>query len=260
MGESGIAGKFRLDGKAAFVTGASGGLGAHFARLLAQSGARVALAARRVADCQNVVEAILATGGEALALPMDVTKAQSIQAAMAGAETAFGPLDLLINNAGIATTAPWLETDEAEFDRVMDTNLKGAFLASNAFAARLKAAARPGAIVNIASILGLAVTSQVGSYAVSKAALVQMTKSMALEWARFGIRVNALCPGYVATDINRAFFESEAGKAVIRRIPQRRLGRMQDLDAPLLLLAAEGGAFITGATLAVDGGHLLTGM
>jgi NAD(P)-dependent dehydrogenase (short-subunit alcohol dehydrogenase family) len=247
----------RVDGKRALVTGASGGLGAHFAQVLAEAGAHVAVAARRLADCEKIAGGIVAKGGRATPIRLDVADQASVDEAMRDIDTAVGGLDILINNAGIANTAPWLSTSENAYDAVLDTNLKGAFLVAKAVAAGMRAAGTGGSIVNIASILGLGVTGQVGPYTVSKAGLIQMTKSMALEWARFSIRVNALCPGYVETDINRAFFATEAGAAIIKRIPQRRLGQMADLDAPLLLLAADAGAYITGTTLAVDGGHLL---
>ena len=247
----------RIDDKRALVTGASGGLGAHFAETLAMAGAHVAVAARRVADCEKIASSIVAKGGRATPVRLDVADQASVNEAIKDITAAMGGLDILINNAGIANNAQWLSTSEETFDSVLDTNLKGAFLVAKAVAALMRDGGKGGSIVNIASILGLGVTGQVGPYAVSKAALIQMTKSMALEWARFSIRVNALCPGYVETDINRDFFATEAGAAVIRRIPQRRLGQMADLDAPLLLLASDAGTYITGTTLAVDGGHLL---
>lgn len=246
-----------IEGKRALITGASGGLGAHFARVLSKAGASVAVAARRLTDCERVAAEIAATGGTAIPVRLDVADAGSVKEAMADIAANLGGIDILVNNAGIATTAPWLDTPEESFDAILDTNLKGAFLVAKAAAGWMREAGSGGAIVNIASILGIGITGQVGAYATSKAALIQMTKSMALEWARYGIRVNALCPGYIETDINREFFTTDAGAAVVRRIPQRRLGRMADLDAPLLLLASEAGAYITGTTLAVDGGHLL---
>lgn len=253
-----MVGVLSVEGKRALVTGASGGLGAHFAHLLAKGGASVAVAARRVADCEKVAAEIALSGGTAIPVRLDVADSASVHEAMADIASTLGGIDILINNAGIADTAPWLDTSEERFDAILDTNLKGAFLVAKAAAGLMRDAGHGGSIVNIASILGLGVSGQVGVYATSKAALIQMTKSMALEWARHAIRVNALCPGYIATDINRDFFETEAGKALIRRIPQRRLGQMADLDAPLMLLASEAGAYITGTTLAVDGGHLLS--
>ncbi|HRE19478.1 MAG TPA: glucose 1-dehydrogenase [Rhabdaerophilum sp.] len=246
-----------LKGKRALVTGASGGLGEHFARLLAREGACVAIAARRLADCERVSSGLIEAGHQAIAVRLDVADGASVEAGIRDVIAGLGGVDILVNNAGIADTRAWLDTDEARFDAVLDTNLKGAFLVAKACAAWMRGAGCGGAIVNIASILGLGVSGHVGPYATSKAALIQMTKSMALEWARYRIRVNALCPGYIETDINRDFFATEAGAAMIKRIPQRRLGQPSDLDGTLLLLAGEAGAYMTGATIAVDGGHLL---
>lgn len=246
-----------FNGKRVLVTGASGGLGEHFARLFAREGARVAIAARRLADCERISSELIAAGQQAIAVRLDVADSGSVAAGIRDVIAGLGGIDILVNNAGIADTRAWLETDEARFDAVLDTNLKGAFLVAKACAHWMRDAGSGGAIVNIASILGLGVSGHVGPYATSKAALIQMTKSMALEWARHRIRVNALCPGYIETDINRDFFASEAGAAMIKRIPQRRLGQPADLDGALLLLAGEAGAYITGTTIAVDGGHLL---
>lgn len=244
-------------GKRVLVTGASGGLGEHFARVLAHEGARVAIAARRLADCQRVAGDLVAAGHDALAVRLDVADGASVTAGIGDVIAAFGGIDILINNAGIADTRAWFDTDEARFDAVLDTNLKGAFLVARVCAGWMRESGAGGAIVNIASILGFGVSGHVGPYATSKAALIQMTKSMALEWARHGIRVNALCPGYIETDINRDFFATEAGAAMKKRIPQRRLGQPSDLDGALLLLAGEAGAYMTGTTIVVDGGHLL---
>lgn len=246
-----------LEGRRALVTGASGGLGEHFARLLAREGASVAIAARRLADCERISSELIAAGQEAIAVRLDVADSASVEAGVSDAVAGLGGIDILINNAGIADTRAWLDTDEACFDAVLDTNLRGAFLVAKACAARMRAAGSGGAIVNIASILGFGVSGHVGPYATSKAALIQMTKSMALEWARHHIRVNALCPGYIATDINREFFATEAGAAMIKRIPQRRLGQPSDLDGAMLLLAGGAGSYMTGTTIVVDGGHLL---
>jgi NAD(P)-dependent dehydrogenase (short-subunit alcohol dehydrogenase family) len=244
-----------LDGQRALITGASGGLGAHFAAVLAKAGASVALGARREADCEREAGTIRAAGGKAVALSLDVCDPTSVNAALARMTAELGGIDILVNNAGVAATTPLLDTAEEEWDRIVDTNLKGAFLVAQAAARHMKTG---GVIVNIASILGHRVAGGVAPYAAAKAGLVQLTKSMALEWARHGIRVNALCPGYVATDINRAFFDTEAGKKLIARVPQRRLLAPEDLEGPLLLLASAAGAAITGASLAVDGGHLVS--
>ena len=248
-----------LTGRVALVTGASGGLGAHFAGVLARCGARVAVAARRVEACSAVCDAIRAAGGEAHPFPIDVADATSVSAAVATVEAHFGRLDILVNNAGIATPAPALDIDEAQWDAVLDTNLKGAFLAAQA-TARAMTRQGGGTIVNIASILGLRVAGQVAAYAASKAGLIQLTKALALEWARHGVRVNALCPGYIETDINRDFFAGSAGQALLKRVPQRRLGQPSDLDGPLLLLCSDASAYMTGSVVAVDGGHLVSSL
>ena len=246
-------GLFGLSGSTAMVTGASGALGAHFARVLHAAGAQVVLAARRV----EALEALAAElGAGAAAVALDVAQPDSVAAAFEAAEAAFGaPCDLIVNNAGIAVSGPALQQTAADWDAVLDVNLRGCFLVATEAARRLVAAKRGGAIVNIASIGGLRILQGVVGYTAAKAGLVQMTKQLAVEWARYGIRVNALCPGYVETPINTEFFASEAGQAVVRRVPQRRLGQPADLTGPLLLLASPAGAHMTGAALVVDGGH-----
>lgn len=243
---------FSLSGSTALVTGASGALGAHFARVLHGAGARVVLAARRA----EALAALAAELGErATAVGLDVTDPASISRAFDAAEAAFGPCDVIINNAGIAVTKPALQQTPEDWDSVLDVNLRGCFLVATEGARRLVAAKRPGSIVNIASIGGLRILSGVVGYTASKAGLVQLTKHLAVELARHSIRVNALCPGYVETPINRDFFATEAGQAVVKRVPQRRLGQVEDLTGPLLLLASPAGAHMTGAALVVDGGH-----
>lgn len=248
-----IAGLFSLAGRRALVTGASGVLGAHFARVLHGAGAAVALAARR-----SEAMAALATelGERAVRVPLDVTAAGSIPAAFDVAEAALGgPCDILVNNAGIAVTKPFLQQDVEDWDDVMAVNLRGCFLVGQEAARRLAAAKQPGSIINIASVLGERIIPGVAGYTAAKAGLLQLTRQMAVELARFGVRVNAIAPGYVATDINRDYFASEPGQAMIKRIPQRRLGSPEDLTGPLLLLASAAGAHMTGATITVDGGH-----
>ncbi|WP_372892389.1 SDR family NAD(P)-dependent oxidoreductase [Rhodosalinus sp.] len=240
-----------LDGRTALVTGASSGLGVHFARLLAAQGVRVTAAARRVDKVEALCAEIVAGGGHAGALELDVTDARAVENVVAA--QAF---DIVINNAGVAASAAAFDHDAATIDRVIDTNLKGAFHVARAAASAMAAAGTPGVIVNVASILGLRVSGHVSAYAASKAGLVQLTRAMAVEWARHGIRVNALCPGYIETELNRDFFETDAGKALIRRVPQRRLGQPEDLDGPLLLLVSDLGRFMTGTELVVDGGHV----
>ncbi|MFA7669887.1 MAG: SDR family NAD(P)-dependent oxidoreductase [Burkholderiaceae bacterium] len=247
---------FNLAGKTALVTGAAGGLGAHFSRTLAGAGARVVLAGRRLAPLQALADELIATGAQAAAVSLDVTSETSVQQGLDQAQEALGLIDIAVCNAGSAMTKASLQMDSADWDSVVDVNLKGCWLVANHVAKRLIDARREGAIVNISSILGYRVAGAVLPYTVSKAGLEQLTRALALEWARYGIRVNALAPGYVETDLNQEFFASEHGQAMIRRIPQRRLGNPQDLDGALLLLASDASRYMTGSSIVVDGGHL----
>jgi NAD(P)-dependent dehydrogenase (short-subunit alcohol dehydrogenase family) len=251
---------FEIDDQHVLVTGGSSGFGRHFAGLLAGNGARVTLAARRAETLASAVAEINAAGGKVQSVVLDVTVADKIGNAMEQAEKTFGPIHAVINNAGVTATRPALDQDECAWDSVVDTNLKGVWLVAHAAARRMIGHNVKGSIVNIASILGIRVAGAVAPYAISKAGVIQMTKALALEWARYGIRVNALAPGYFATELNDDFFGSEHGQALIKRVPQRRLGQLSELDGPLLLLISDAGSFMTGSVVAVDGGHLVSGL
>jgi NAD(P)-dependent dehydrogenase (short-subunit alcohol dehydrogenase family) len=236
---------FDLSAATALVTGASSGLGHHFARTLAAHGARVVVAARR-RDRLEALVASIADAGESGA---------SIRDGFAAAHEAFGPIDVIVNNAGLAITKPTLEVEESDWDRVMNTDLRGAWLVAQTAARALIAAGRGGSIVNVASITGLRPVGHLPAYAAAKAGLIHLTRVLAMEWARHGIRVNAIAPGYIETEMNRDFWSTPAGKRLIDRIPQRRVGQPADLDGPLLLLASDASRFMTGSVLVVDGGH-----
>jgi NAD(P)-dependent dehydrogenase (short-subunit alcohol dehydrogenase family) len=249
-----------MKGKVALVTGASSGLGAHFARVLAAAGATVAVGARRVDKLEALVRELEESGAKAIAVPLDVTSADSVSAALDSIEAELGTVTVLINNAGVADSRHCLKVDEESWDFVMDTNLKGAWRMARAVAQHCIENDLPGSIVNVASILGLRVGFGESTYAVSKAGLVQLTRAMALELGRKGVRVNALCPGYFRTEMNTDYFDTEAGRAFLTNTPAQRLGELQELDAPLLMLASDAGSFINGIDLAVDGGHLVSSL
>jgi len=246
-----------LSGKTALVTGASSGLGLHFARLLAAHGMTVVLAARRIDALDEACGRIAKDGGKAVPVKLDVTEKASIEAAIAAVPNR---LDLLVNNAGVGGASPSMDLEEEDWDAAISTNLKGVFLTAQAGARRMKSDGNEGSIVNICSILALRGYAGLSAYAASKSGVLQLTRVLALEWARFGIRVNALCPGFIETDITRGFLASAAGRALVSRIPQRRLGVPEDLDIPLLMLASSRGAYMTGASIVVDGGHVVSSL
>lgn len=248
---------FDMGGSRALITGASRGLGRHFASTLAQAGADVAITARNPDSLAETVAEVEALGRRAFPVAMEVTDPASVAGGVEAAEAALGPLDVLVNNAGMAITKPALETTPEEWQQVIDTNLSGAFLVAREVAKRM-AARGGGRIVNIASIGGMIALGRVASYCASKAGLIHLTHALARELARHDVRVNAIAPGYVETDLNRNFFASEPGKALIdSAIPQRRLGQPEELDGALLLLASNASPFMTGSVVVVDGGHSL---
>jgi NAD(P)-dependent dehydrogenase (short-subunit alcohol dehydrogenase family) len=248
-----------FNGKVALVTSASSGLGARFAKILAEAGAQVVLAARRVERLKELRAEIESNGGAAHIVTMDVTDHDSIKSAIAHAETEAGPIDILINNSGVSSTQRLVDVTPEDYRFVMDTNLQGAFFVAQEAAKRmiLRAKGDPSRqhrIINIASVAGLRVLSQIGVYCMSKAGVVQMTKAMALEWGRHGINVNAICPGYIETEINREYFQSEGGQKLIDMLPRKRIGYPEDLDGLLLLLSADESRFINGAIITADDG------
>jgi len=246
-----------LHGKTALVTGASSGLGQHFARVLANAGAKVVLAARRLDRLQQVEAEIRAEGGQAFAVALDVTDRASITKAFDAAEAALGPVTILVNNAGVPAGSYFLKMSESDWRSVLDVNLDGVFRVGQEAAQRMSERRSGGSIVNVASITAFGVLKAIAAYSASKAAVVSLTKSMALELARDRIRVNALAPGYFSTELNNAFLTSDAGRRLLSRVPMERAGRVEELDGPLLLLASDAGAFMTGSVITIDGGHML---
>lgn len=248
-----------LEGKVALVTGASSGLGQRFAQVLSQAGAKVVLASRRVERLKELRAEIEAAGGAAHVVSLDVTDVQSIKAAIAHAETEAGTIDILVNNSGVSTMQKLVDVTSADFEFVFDTNTRGAFFVAQEVAKRMMMRANgngkpPYRIINIASVAGLRVFPQIGLYAMSKSAVVQMTRAMALEWGRHGINVNAICPGYIDTEINHYLWETEQGQKLQSMLPRRRVGKPQDLDGLLLLLAADESQFINGSIISADDG------
>ena len=251
-----------LSGRVAFVTGASSGLGAQFARTLARAGAGVVLASRRVEKLKELRARIEGEGGDAHVVELDVTDHDSIKSAVAHAETEMGSIDILVNNSGVSTTQRLQDVTPDDYDFIFDTNVKGAFFVAQEVGKRMLARSRgaaPGSftggrIINLASMAGLKVLPQIGAYCMSKAAVVQMTKAMALEWGRFGINVNALCPGYIDTEINHDHWHTEQGQKLIAMLPRKRVGQPQDLDALIVMLASDQSHFVNGAVIAADDG------
>ena len=252
-----------LSGRVALITGASSGLGTQFAKTLAAAGAGVCIAARRIERLKTLRAEIEANDGDAHVIEMDVTDPDSIRAGIAHAETEMGTIDILVNNSGVASTQKLVDVTPEDFDFVMDTNLRGAFFVAQEVAKRMIArsqGAAPGTfiggrIVNVASVAGLRALGQIGVYAMSKAGVVHMTKAMALEWGRYGINVNALCPGYIDTEINHHQWKTEAGQKLIQTLPRKRVGQPQDLDAALMMLCANESHFVNGAVIAADDGY-----
>ena len=249
---------FRLDGKTVAITGASSGFGHHFAAVLAAAGAHVVLGARRTEKVEARAKEICETGGSAEAVTLDVNDRDSLEAFLDHAFDVRAGLDVLVNNAGVEAGAKtYAMIDEDDWDRVLDTNVKSAWLGTKLYTERLVARSQSGGnVINVASITAFRPIKGQFPYAVSKAALVQATKVMALEGAKFGIRVNALAPGYVLTDVSRVLLDSPRSEPFVRGIPMRRYGEFEDLDGPLLLLASDASRYMTGSILVVDGGHL----
>lgn len=246
---------FRLDGRVAFVTGTSSGIGAAMAEGLAAAGATVVLTARRIERCEELAARIERSGGRAMSVALDVCDRDSIVAAFERVTGTVGVPSIVVNNAGIAEPALFLKTNRDSLDRTFATNFFGAWEVCREAARRLVEARLSGSLINVASVLGIGAAPGYAAYSASKGAVIQLTRTLALEFVRHGIRVNALAPGWFVTEMNEHFFASEAGRRYIERMPPRRTGRLEELLGPLLLLASDAGSYLNGVVLPVDGGH-----
>jgi NAD(P)-dependent dehydrogenase (short-subunit alcohol dehydrogenase family) len=251
-----------LSGRVAFVTGASGGLGAQFARVLARAGAGVVLSARRVEKLKTLRAEIESEGGDAHVIGLDVTDPDSIRAAVAHAETEMGAIDILVNNAGVNARQKLLDVSPEDYDYVMKCNLRGAFFVAQEVAKRMigrSQGAMPGTftggrIVNIAAMAAQRIQAEAGAFGMSKAGLLYMTRAMALEWGGYGINVNAICPGYIDTEQNHHEWTRATAQDLVKMTPRKRIGRPQDLDSVLMMLCANESHFINGAVISADDG------
>jgi NAD(P)-dependent dehydrogenase (short-subunit alcohol dehydrogenase family) len=261
-GGSSMAYSIDLSGRVALVTGASSGLGAQFARVLARAGAAVVLASRRVERLKELRAHIDGEGGDAHVVALDVTDHDSIRAAVARAETEVGSIDILVNNSGVSTSQRLQDVEEDDYDYMFGTNVKGAFFVAQEVGKRMLARSRgaaPGSftggrIINVASMAGLRAMPQIGIYSMTKASVIHMTRAMALEWGKHGINVNALCPGYIDTELNHRHWQTEQGHKLVQTLPRKRVGKPEDLDALIVMLASDQSHFVNGAVIAADDG------
>jgi len=248
---------FSLKGRTALVTGASSGMGRHFVKTLADAGARVVCAARRLDEIETVAAEIRATGGDAIAIALDIGDTDSVTRAFDAAEQAYGSIDLLVNNAGQIVFVPFPDISDDQWDKLMNVNLKGCMRMSREFSKRLIAAGKPGSIVNITSITGQQTKPYLSIYGTAKAALIHFTKQLAIDLLPHGIRANSIAPGYFRTAMVDWYFDSPEGKLEVENLPAKRVGNLEELDGPLLLLASDAGSYLNGVILPVDYGHVI---